>query len=244
MSEIETQSLIEDLAFQWQCPPNLAADIIVVAPSEDTNIDNCLRSIRNSTGTRIFLWNNGGGGLTEKAAKKWNVEHYESHKENTGFIGPNNHLAKLGDSEYVVLINSDAFVNKGWKELLIGRLLHGDAVVGFQGSKLNLDGRGYGWFSGYDIDFVSGWGLATRRKTIDRLGLFDPAYELALCEDSDFCLRVKSAGLGVYGLHAKAAIHIGGCGYRAIKDRTELDRAAKKNLTTLCRRWAGHVGRG
>lgn len=68
-------------------------------------------------------------------------------------------------------------------------------------------------------DYVSGADLMIRRSLIDRLGLFDEAYE-AYCEEVDLCRRVRTeGGMEVHIVPRAVIVHLGGVTYGSRGDR-------------------------
>lgn len=61
------------------------------------------------------------------------------------------------------------------------------------------------------VDWVSGACLATRREIWERLGGFDEAFFM-YCEDVDYCLRVRNAGLQVAFVAETLVTHYEGAG--------------------------------
>jgi hypothetical protein len=70
--------------------------------------------------------------------------------------------------------------------------------------------KGEGFFKNkHQQDWVTGAFLLTRKKIIDKIGLFDPDYFMYV-EEVDFCFRVKLAGWQVWYLPQWSIIHFGG----------------------------------
>lgn len=122
----------------------------------------------------------------------------------------------------ILLLNDDAFVEKGAIRILAERL-ESEAGLGVVGPKIvfadrpdvlwaaggalarrenvgalrGTEERDAGRFDrAEDVDFVPGCALLARRAVFEKAGLLDPAY-FAYFEDADFCLRAREAGFRV-----------------------------------------------
>lgn len=232
-----------DLKHQFECPADIPAEVIIVAHNRADLLEKCLQSVRTASNIKIHVWDNASNPEIANISNKWSDNYIRSEK-NIGFILPNNRIAKTSTSPYTILINSDVILKPGWKEALIGPLLADReiGIVGFQGQKLDLQGKGYGRFSGDDADFVSGWSMAMRTKQCINFGPFDEKeLKFALFEDADLCLRMKSTGLKVRALEIILAEHLGGGTFSTMSDRTEAERCAAANQIVFIKRWAGFL---
>ncbi len=135
--------------------------------------------------------------------------------ENLGFARANNiGIRAAGECEYVVLLNNDTVVTRGW---LCGLVRHLQSPgVGLVGPVTNAIGNeakievGYkglegmdqfaerytrahagGWF---EIPVLAMYCLAMRRSLLDQVGLLDERYGVGMFEDDDFALTVRQAG--------------------------------------------------
>ncbi len=241
MNNLIRETLISDLQCQHECPINISADVIVVAHNRADLLSKCLQSARSANNIKIHLWDNASEPEIANISDRWVDTYYRSDK-NVGFIVPNNRLSRIATSPYLILLNSDVILKPGWKEALIGPLLKNKkiGIVGFQGQKLDSNGKGYGRFS-TECDFVSGWGVAMRTEQALKFGPFDETLKFALFEDADLCLRIKSSGLEVKALEMISAEHIGGGTFMTIKDRTEAEINAARNQQIFKKRWNGFL---
>jgi len=186
-------------------------DILIVVHNQLEYLKICIESIRGNTENyHIFVWDNG----SDQDMQDWLAEQKDivtvRNEENLGFIIPNNELIKLGNSPYVILLNSDTMVMKDWDKSLISHLQQDQqlAQVGFAGGILDEDGKGKWVQFGTEVDYIAGWCFAIRRETYEKHGLFDQEnLEFAYGEDADFSLRLQQAGQTVRALHLGLVCH-------------------------------------
>lgn len=196
-------------------------DIIIVVRDQLDYFRQCVESVQKQTKNyHLYIWDNGSRQDTQDfigsllasydpdTHTDWAVTTMRS-EHNTGFIEPNNELVGWGDSEYIILLNSDTKVFEGWDRAMTGFLETNPDVaqVGYWGGHLGPDGRGFGGDNGYNIDYVPGCCFCISRATYEEFGLFNPQLTFAYCEDADLSLRLKEAGKKVYALHAPLVHH-------------------------------------
>ena len=145
---------------------------------------------------------------------------------NYGFAEGNNLGVHAAKGEYVVFLNNDTKVARGWLSGLVDAACTSESV-GICGSKL-FDQKmnkfiGEGRLSIFGVPditsrhsktsecfFVSGASMLVKRKVIRHLGqCFDPEF-FAYFEDVDLCWRAKLAGYKVVYAPASELVHRGG----------------------------------
>src|SRR5206468_3712541 len=96
-----------------------------------------------------------------------------------------------------------------------GRLQEAGGVVFSDGSAANfgkwdkyIDAPLYNFVR--EVDYVSGALLATPRDLFRRLGYFDTRFRPIYYEDTDYCFKVRDAGLRVYYQPESVVIHLEG----------------------------------
>jgi GT2 family glycosyltransferase len=137
------------------------------------------------------------------------------NEENLGFAGGNNVGIRAATGEYVILLNNDTYVTKGWVRDLIRPLML-DRRVGLAGPLTNNIGNeqkislAFANIDGieaevrpflrqrlrerFDTHNLAFFCVAVRRDVLDAVGLLDEAYGLGFFEDDDYCRRVLAAG--------------------------------------------------
>ncbi|MFN7922159.1 MAG: glycosyltransferase [Bryobacteraceae bacterium] len=169
----------------------------------------------------IFVDNNSGDStpaLLDRLCAGDPRMHVHKVDKNLGFAAGNNLAAWKSRGEYLVLLNADTLVSRGW----LGRLmepLRRDSGVGvtapvtnFSGNETKIDFRYSGVdemedFAGelarkrqgitMDLPVVPLLCAALSRKTWDAVGGLDERFEVGMFEDDDFCKRVAEANLRI-----------------------------------------------
>jgi hypothetical protein len=230
-------------------------DIIIIVRDQLDYFKQCIQSLMQHTKNfHLYIWDNGSRedmkGFIESLAagweydKDWQITIMRSDN-NTGFIEPNNELVAWGDSEYIILINSDTKVFDGWDRAMTGFLdEHPDVgQVGYWGGHMGPDGRGFGGGNGYKVDYIPGWCFCISRETYNTFGLFDKRLKFAYCEDADLSLRLKEAGKKIYSLHAPLVHHYQNKTIVEVEKEGQIDVAATfdENHKYIKQRWKHYL---
>jgi len=221
-------------------------DILVVVHNQVEYLKKCVDSIfKHTTNFHLYIWDNDSDAETKAYLCTLPPEvKVITHGINEGFIIPNNRLAAMGSSPYVVLLNSDTEVMSNWHKPLIGWLQqHPDvAATGYQGCKLNEEFKGGLIHFGYDIDYVSGWCLCFSRDIYQQVGLFDEDHlHFAYAEDCDFSFRLKEKGYRVYAFHMTQVAHYENKTISKMVLNQQLQDYIHQNHAYLRQRWEGSL---
>jgi len=182
-------------------------------------------------------------------------------EKNSGFVENCNNAAAHARGNVLLFLNNDTLVGNGWLGALLGSLQRrpgvgvvGSQVYGSDGGLLESGGilwgngdvwnhgRGFGperWFEldhEREVDYVSGCAMAIRRELWQRLAGFDLRYRPAYCEDADFCLRAREAGMAVLVQPQSRILHLEGLS-NARTTEAGLKRHQLTNLVQLRQRW-------
>jgi GT2 family glycosyltransferase/glycosyltransferase involved in cell wall biosynthesis len=140
-------------------------------------------------------------------------------------------------SDYLVLLNSDVLVTPGWLERLLACAETDPRIVAVNPLTNRADNidlpmaPGISYLAMNDFlaaerrgqyhDVVTGVGfcLLLRRRVLDQVGLFDPAYEHGYCEESDLCMRLIAAGFRTVVAEDVYVYHRGGGSFRDGQER-------------------------
>jgi N-acetylglucosaminyl-diphospho-decaprenol L-rhamnosyltransferase len=155
-------------------------------------------------------------------------------EENIGFASANNRAAKLVESEFIVLLNPDAFPEPDWLAALVEAAKRWPDAGGVGSSQImdedptRYDGlgdcyhaAGIAWRGGYGwprrpllnegIETFSPCAAAAlyRRTAWDAVGGFDEQF-FAYCEDVDLGFRLRLAGWRIRQATRAIVRHVGG----------------------------------
>ncbi|MBS1787992.1 MAG: glycosyltransferase [Acidobacteria bacterium] len=135
--------------------------------------------------------------------------------ENLGFAKANNIGLRMATGDYLVLLNNDTVITRGWLTALL-RHLHTDSELGLVGPVTNAIANearievGYeqiqdmpAWAADYvrqhdgetfAIPMLAMFCVAMRRKLFEEIGLLDEQFGIGMFEDDDYCRRITVAG--------------------------------------------------
>jgi len=156
------------------------------------------------------------------------------NETNLGFLKNCNKAAATAEGDYLLLLNNDTQVQKGWLEALFNTL-EGDLSIAVCGSKLVYpdgtlqeaggilweDGSAWNYGRGGDpnasqfnyvkeVDYISGASIMVRRSFWDEVGGFDERYAPAYCEDSDLAFEARKRGYKVVYQPKSVVVHFEG----------------------------------
>jgi GT2 family glycosyltransferase/glycosyltransferase involved in cell wall biosynthesis len=148
-------------------------------------------------------------------AERHGFVRYIRNESNLGFAGGNNVGIRAARGEYVILLNNDTYVTRGWARDLI-RPMQLDRTIGMTGPLTNMAGneqkvglayadmtemaRASAVFTIprrrrlYPIGCLAFFCVAIRRDVLEAVGDLDEAYSTGYFEDDDYCKRVEQAG--------------------------------------------------
>ncbi|HRC26266.1 MAG TPA: glycosyltransferase family 2 protein [Alphaproteobacteria bacterium] len=186
---------------------------------------------------RIYVVDNGSGdGSTEAIRTAHPDITVLDAGGNVGFAAGNNVALRRVDTPYVMLLNSDAFLQAGALRRLVD-LMEANPKVGVVGPRvLNPDGtdqdypfrfpsilemirravagaqfpaRGRDPHEPITLPRIHGCCLMTRKAVLDAVGLLDERFWM-YDEDVDWCLRAGAAGWVLWLVPDATVIHLGG----------------------------------
>jgi GT2 family glycosyltransferase len=182
------------------------------------------------------------------------------NEQNSGFGPASNQGAALARADYLLLLNSDAFVEPGWLDPLLETIqhdsvgavvpcfLHRDGSLQDAGTLLAKDGTTGVYGDGDDphrlpyrfrrvLDAGCAACMLIKRGPFNVLRGFDERYAPAYYEDADMCLRLAQLGLRVVYEPRSRVTHVRyGSGTAA--DAAELSR---RNRARFLARWGAQL---
>lgn len=164
------------------------------------------------------------------------------NKTNRGFAGGNNDGIAVSDGEYIVLLNNDTVVTRGW---LTGMLKHfaADDAVGLVGPVTNSIGNEAKipvWYQNmedmprfaYEYTYahmgeeyphhgiLAMFCLMISRKLYDQVGPLDENYGIGMFEDDDYSVASKRAGFRNVMAEDVFIHHFGSVSFKKLEDET------------------------
>lgn len=177
----------------------------------------------STDGTREFL----AGWETQVSSDRLAAVRVILNDENLGFAAGNNVGIRASTGDYVVLLNNDTYVTRGWLLDLV-RHFRETPALGLVGpvtnnigneAKIEIDyasmiemsaaARRYTVEHPRElllVDNVAFFCVAVSRAVLDEVGLLDEDFGIGFFEDDDYCHRVRSAGYQI-GIAENVFVH-------------------------------------
>lgn len=211
----------------------------------------CLASVlRHAPGPErceILVTDNGSGsptrrGLAEMAVQDKRITILQNAK-NEGVILPKNRAIERARGQFFVSLDNDCEISAKTLGSLVAPMVQDPGViqVGRLAGFGTLAPAGVG-HRGRRLDYIDGSCFAVRAEPARRLGLCDPAFVFAYCEDSDFSLRARKAGWRITVVDAGVIHHEHQTAHGT--PGLDLRRYWAENHKTLAARWAGYIQTG
>jgi GT2 family glycosyltransferase/SAM-dependent methyltransferase len=189
----------------------------------------------SSDGTREYL---------NEAEKTFPNLQVIMNDKNLGFAAANNIGLKQASGDYLVLLNNDTVLTRGWLSALI-RHLHADPEIGLVGPVTNEIGNeakvkvGYKqledlprWAAqfvrdndgrGVSIPVLAMFCIAMRRTDFERVGLLDERFEIGMFEDDDYARRVQEKGYKTTCVFDSFVHHAGRASFKLLDEDQYID---------------------
>lgn len=183
------------------------------------SINECLAA--SDLSVEVILLDNGSKDETGRLLDRLDGATIIRSERNLHFLRGVNEAVDAARGRHVLLLNNDAQLIAGSLETAV-RILDEDASVGAVGGRIILpdgtlqeagsiiwsDATCVGYARGRqpdaseamfrrDVDYCSGAFLLTPRALFERMGRLDEAYAPAYYEETDYCFRLREAGLRV-----------------------------------------------
>ena len=197
--------------------------VIVVTYNNLAYTRQCLDSLERFSdwsGLEIIVVDNASHDGTPEFLREWAVQAASRqvilNPDNRGFAAANNQGLAAASGEYLILLNNDTCVTRGWVRGLLTHLRR-DPEVGMVGPVTNNIGNEARIDSDYDdmaamaafaadytarhagrafdLPTLAFFCVAMPRSTYERVGPLDEDFGIGFFEDDDYCRRVDAAGL-------------------------------------------------
>lgn len=176
------------------------------------------------------------------------------NEENLGFAGGNNCGMQAASGDYVILLNNDTVVTRGWMTSLVKHLENDkeyamcnpvtnsigneSKIVAKYNDKVSLQEFAYGYTAAHmgeefmEVDRLPLFSTIIRKKVIDEVGMLDDEYKIGMFEDDDFTERVLHAGYGIVIAEDAFVHHINNGSFKKLDDKEykEVFEANKKRF--------------
>jgi GT2 family glycosyltransferase len=222
------------------------ASIIIISYNNLEYTRQCLASILTKTvypNYEIIVVDNNSEEKVKTYLRRMNQQYSQIkvifNEKNLGFAAANNiGLRQCPGSEFVVLLNNDVVVSRGW---LTGLLKHlRDPKIGMVGPVTNWTGNEARIEVSYhqpkemepfaeaytqvhegqifDIKSLAMYCLAMRREMFDEIGPLDEQFGLGMFEDDDYAMRVRQTGRRVVCAEDVFVHHFGRASFSKLED--------------------------
>lgn len=162
------------------------------------------------------------------------------NEENRGFAAANNQGLSLATGDYLVLLNNDTAVSRGWLAALI-RHLRSDARLGLIGASTNEVSNEAKVDVGYeDLADMPAWArhfvqgqdgrrepirmlamfcVAMHRETYRQVGPLDEQFEIGMFEDDDYSRRMRQKGYEIAVARDAFVHHAGRASFKLLGEK-------------------------
>lgn len=233
----------------------------------------CINSILNKTAypnyELIIVDNNSTDGTKEyleelKEKKLPNIK-VIVNVTNSGFAGGNNIGIKASTGDYVLLLNNDTIISRGWITSLV-KHMENNEKLGMCGPVTNSIGNeakikvNYNTYSEMESfsynytwenmqkqyknpDVLALFCTLIKREVINRCGMLDEAYGIGMFEDDDYAEAVKKAGYQLTIAEDSFIHHCEGASFKKLEDekfRTIFEENKDRFEKKWNKKWKNH----
>ena len=207
-------------------------------------VDNC-----SQDGTREYL--ESLVGTDEKIKVVLNTE-------NRGFAGGNNDGIAISTGDYVVLLNNDTLVTRGWLTAM-SKHLENDPQLGMSGPVTNAIGNearievsyqneqemqqfAYTYTTDHmnqeytDIKVLALFCTMIKRSVIEQCGVLDEQYGIGMFEDDDYAEAVKKAGFRLVVVEDAFIHHFESVSFKKLEDE-KYKKLFEENKSKFEKKW-------
>lgn len=194
-------------------------------------VDNC-----SSDGTREYLM--------ELSGRQPGVR-VILNRDNLGFAAGNNVGMREADGDYIVLLNNDTVITRGWLTAL-SKHMENNVMVGMCGPVTNsigneakikvdyhsmseLESFSYHYTAKHlneeykDINVLALFCTMIKRQVVDECGYLDEDYGIGMFEDDDYAESVKAKGYSLVIAEDAFVHHFEGISFKKIEDKAFME---------------------
>jgi len=224
----------------------------------------CLESVLANTDYPVYeliVVDNGSGGellsYLHELKDRFPFIRVVRNETNRGFAAANNQGLAQATGDRFVLLNNDTIVPPGWLTRLIRHL--DDPLVGAVGpvtnrisneARIETSYRTYGEFERFAREYTDGragerfeipmlamFCFAIRRETYERVGMLDEQYQIAMFEDDDYAVRLRSEGYRLICAEDVFVHHFGGVSLGSLPASGGFQELLTANRERFERKW-------
>lgn len=179
--------------------------------------------------------------------------------KNSGFAGGNNKAIKESAGQYIMLLNNDTVVTRGWLTNAVKHLIN-DEKCGMCGAVTNSIGNEamiavnyknmkeldcFAYLYTYlhnneiytDVDRIAMFGTIIRKSIMDQYGLLDENFQVGMFEDDDYAKVVEKAGYTFYVVEDVFIHHVNNASFKKL-DSIEYKEIFEKNKEYYEKKWS------
>ncbi len=231
--------------------PNPRVTIVVPVYNEYNFTIECLSSILRNSGDvsyEVIIADDCSTDNTKEIKKNVKNITVIRNQMNLQFLKNCNNATKKARGDYILFLNNDTQVQKGWLQPLLD-LMARDSRIGLVGSQLIYpdgslqeaggiywrDGSAWNFGNGQnpknadfnyarEVDYVSGASMMIRRSLWQEIGGFDERFAPAYCEDADLAFQVREKGFKVVYQPESVVVH-----FEGVSHGTDLESGIKRH---------------
>jgi len=180
------------------------------------------------------------------------------NEDNKGFAGGNNQAAAIAEGKYIMLLNNDTVVTRGWLTNAV-KHMENDPSCGMCGAVTNSIGNeamiavkyrnmeelqefAYDYTMRHnneiytDVDRLAMFCTLIRRDILDQYGLLDENYQVGMFEDDDYAKGVEKAGYQFYITEDVFVHHVNNASFKKIQS-DEYKKIFQRNKEYFEKKW-------
>jgi GT2 family glycosyltransferase len=238
--------------------------IVVITRDQLVFTKLCLESVLANTdypAYELIVVDNGSGAellsYLDRLKDRFSFIRLVRNETNRGFAAANNQALAQATGDRFVLLNNDTIVPRGWLTRLIRHL--DDPLVGAVGpvtnrisnqAQVETSYRTYAEFERFAREYTCGragerlevpmlamFCFAVRRETHERVGTLDEQYQIAMFEDDDYAVRLRSEGYRLICAEDVFVHHFGGVSLGSLPASGGFQELLTANRERFERKW-------